>query len=257
MNLDGYDIGALCLTMPHFRSWPAGDAVSPRTGDDLLFFHLLLRDSYPDSSIVQILATRQDSRFYLEKDGVLRRPVDGASVVDIDLSAARPRTRHSIRKRAIDSYAWARRSVIGAMAASGFVEDPLLHLGFPSEAVPEPRPRRREQLIDFGPWADSLAPNHSADELAAWLAGFDLPDTEIPPAWRERIGKEAGSSWSADRGMVDGPRLICPSCGVVEPVPVDIRSPDWTWRARVGRAWAYLCCPSCLGCFGRVGYVMN
>ncbi len=39
---------------------------------------------------------------------------------------------------------------------------------------------------------------------------------------------------------------VCPVDGVVTPRKAEIKSPDWTWGALVGRLWTYSVCPHCL-----------
>ena len=58
-------------------------------------------------------------------------------------------------------------------------------------------------------------------------------------------------SWSGIDDLVVKPGdLLCPLCGPMPPVTVQISSPRETWRMDCGRAFDYYCCSGCLGVFG-------
>ena len=50
---------------------------------------------------------------------------------------------------------------------------------------------------------------------------------------------------------------FCPIDGAVEPLDVQLRSPDWTWDQLCGRQWTAQVCPKCLFEFRRELTLMN
>jgi hypothetical protein len=52
-------------------------------------------------------------------------------------------------------------------------------------------------------------------------------------------------------------RNFCPLDGVVKPIEIHERSPDWTWREVCGRQWTYEVCPHCLFSFRSSLSLMN